>query len=166
MCFTKHVVLGGIASIGFYLLWGPAAIYFWAGSVLIDIDHYTDYLYHNKFKDFSVRRMFDYHNLISSGMDRRPGFLNVSPLHTVEFLFPLYLCAHWTDSLAVKATVFGCLFHMCLDFISLYKKKIFFNRTFTVVEYIIRKRLLLRRGLNPTHIYIEAATIVRNQNGN
>jgi hypothetical protein len=153
-----------MASVLFYLAWGPTAVFFWAGSVLIDVDHYYDYLHHNRFSDFNIRRMFAYHNEIATRLYKRPEFLNLSILHTVEFLLPLYLAALWLDSFALKAMVFGCLFHIGLDLVDLYKKKIFFLRCFSVVDYIIRKRQRLGRGMDPTGVYRDAVQVVREKN--
>ncbi len=166
MSFNKHVAYGGLAAIVFYFLWGPAAVFFWAGSVLIDLDHYVDYVYHSGFRDFSVKRMFDYHKLITDGMYRRPEFLNLSIFHTVEFLCALYILGHITDSFAIKAVFFGCIFHMALDLIWLYQKLSLFTRSFFVIEYFIRRRLLMGRGLNPATVYREASRIVRGQDIN
>ena len=64
MRLTDHVILGGFASVVLYPAIGVDAAFLFAGSVLIDVDHYLEYLYHNGFRDFSVTKMFRYHGAL------------------------------------------------------------------------------------------------------
>ncbi len=127
---------------------GLGAIPFWIGSVLIDTDHYLEFIYINKFTDFSIKRMYDYHNTLGSWFSR-PEFLNLSIFHTVEFLSLSYILAVWVDSPILKATLLGMLFHVLTDIVSLTYQGVITKRAHSIIEFFIRKRHLIRHGLHP-----------------
>ncbi len=143
-----HAILGTAASVGLSPWLGIYSIFFWLASIFIDIDHYIDFVWNNGFRDFSITKMLDYHDRLGRLWDR-PEFLNVEIFHTVEFLGPLYLLSRYTGSLLIDAVLMGFLFHVALDMIYMYRKNAFFKRSYSIVEYYIRKRLLTRRGLDP-----------------
>ena len=79
------MLIGSVAaSVGLYFMPGARGfynvIYFWLASILIDIDHYLDYIYNNRFTDYSFKRMMAYHGLLYK---RRfdPAFINLSIFH-------------------------------------------------------------------------------------
>ena len=155
-----HVILGGVAAGALYPVLGVNALLLWIASFAVDIDHYLDFVYHNGFTDFSFKRMFEYHNALSE-LDARPEFLNVSILHTVEFMAPLYAVAAYTDSRALAAVFWGILIHIMLDAIYMLRRGVFLKRTHSIIEYLIRRRRLVRRGLSPLGIYNQAIKVVR-----
>ncbi len=155
-----HVILGGVAAGTLYPVLGVNVLLLWIASFAVDIDHYLDFVYHNGFTDFSLRRMFEYHAALSAFGDR-PEFLNVSIFHTVEFMAPLYAVAAYTGSGAVAAVFWGILIHITLDAVYLLHRRIFFKRTHSIIEYLIRRRLLVRRGFSPLGIYNQAIKVVR-----
>ena len=150
-----HVLSGGIAASLLIPVLGVNSAFFFASSVLIDGDHYVDYLYRNRFKDFSVRRMFTFHErLFSRGKEK--DFLGLNILHTVEALVFIYAVSAFTDWLWLKAVLWGMLFHVIVDLIYLYRQGRLFRRSVSIIEYIIRWRLMKRRGLNPELPYRSA----------
>lgn len=159
-----HVIYGAAAAGALYPGLGINALYFWGASFLVDIDHYLDYVYHNGFTDFSLSRMFDYHNILERFWPRKE-FLNVEVFHTAEFLAPLYIASRLLGSAALEAVFWGIIFHVLLDMFYLYRLRIFFKRSYSIIEYFIRKHLLERHGLYPAVIYMEAVEIVRNGGG-
>ncbi len=155
----NHVILGGAAAGALYPFMGANSVIFWLASFLVDIDHYLDFLYHNGFTDFSFRRMFDYHRALQKYWPR-PGFINVAVFHTVEFVALLYAVSKGLDSGALEAVFWGILFHLMLDMVFLFRAGAFFKRAHSITEYLIRRRLLERRGLRPVELYNRTAKMV------
>ncbi len=160
-----HVILGGAAAGALYPALGANAVIFWLASFLVDIDHYLDFLYHNGFTDFSFQRMLDYHRALYK-LWPTPGFLNMEIFHTVEFVAPLYAVSRYLGSGALEAVFWGILFHLALDMLFLLRAGAFFKRSHSIIEYLIRRRLLERRGLRPLDVYTRAVEVVRNNTVN
>jgi hypothetical protein len=160
-----HLILGGAAAGALYPFLGVNSVIFWLASVLVDIDHYLSFLYHNGFTDFSFRRMFAYHRALHS-FCKKPDFINVEIFHTVEFVAPLYAVSRYLGAGALEAVFWGILFHLALDILPLFRCGAFFKRSYSITEYLIRKRLLERRGLRPVDVYTRAVEMVRNNTVN
>lgn len=150
-----HVIAGAIGAAALYPFIGKDSVVFFAASILIDLDHYLDFLWHNRFTDFSVRRMFAYHDWLGKNL-YRPGFLNLEIFHTAEFLIPLFLISHWTGSAALFAVWLGFVFHVVLDIVNLAAHGVPFLRAHSFVEFFIRKRRLERKGFDPVGLCREA----------
>ena len=157
---TQHVVLGGVASAALYPVLGNMSLVFWVSSILIDLDHYVDYVYNNRLKDLSFARMFEYHDALERYW-HSPAFLNVEAFHTIEFLAPLFLVAWYTGSAALQAACWGFVFHVGLDMMYMAWHGIFFKRAYSFTEYFIRKWRLKRKGWDPALVCAEAVSIVR-----
>jgi hypothetical protein len=149
-----HLVAGGIASAALIPELGVNSAAFFA-SVLIDFDHYLDYVGRNKLRDFSVRRMFEYAYVLSE-KDREGNFVALSVMHTVEFILFVYLIAALTGLATIEAILWGLLFHMVVDIIFQWSQGKLFHRAFSIVEYVIRWNRLKRRGMRPELPYIYA----------
>ncbi len=155
MNLREHVILGGVAATALAPLLGvQESAVFWAASVVIDVDHYWDYVYRNGFRDWSPRRMFEFHQTLFTKI-RRPEFLALSLFHTMEWFLLVYLAAVWLDATVLFAALWGMLFHFVLDVVRLAGYRAAFKRAFSMVEYIIRRRSLVRRGLDPDRVYRE-----------
>jgi len=158
-----HAISGGIAASLLIPFLGVNSITFWVASVLIDGDHYVDYLYRNRFKDFSVRRMFTFHDLLSIEFIKQ-GSLGLNLMHTVEFLLAVFVFYVFTGWVWVLAVLGGMLFHIITDIIYMYRRGIVFKRAFSIIEYVIRWRRMKRQGLHPERPYntaLEAMSIIR-----
>jgi hypothetical protein len=159
-----HVILGSAASAALYYLSGYAAlqyiIYFWFASILIDIDHYLDYIYNNRFTDYSFKRMMRYHGLLYS---RRfdPAFINLSLFHCVESMGALLIIALYTGSTALLYIWWGFLFHIALDSIKLIYDGKPSIRSNTIIGYFFRIKRLKLQGLDTKGIYTRAANEVK-----
>lgn len=151
-----HVIYGTAGAALLYPFMGKEAALFWAASIAIDIDHYIDYIWHNKFSDLSLKGMFEYHRLLTKQW-HDPAFLNIEIFHTIEFMAPLLAAAYWISSPALFAVWLGFIFHIALDMVSLYMNGIFFVRAHSFPEYFLRKKLMEARGLDPAGLYTEAA---------
>jgi len=148
MKLEYHLVAGGVASAALIPVLGVNSAAFFASSVLIDFDHYLDYVYRNNFTDFSVKRMFAFHEFLYEKTNETL-FLGLSVMHTVEFLLLVYAVAALTGVAAIEAILWGLLFHMVLDLIYLYRQGRLFRRALSIVEYVIRWNRLKRHGLHP-----------------
>ena len=147
-----HALSGGIAASLLIPVLGVNSAVFWATSVLIDGDHYLDYLYRNGFKDFSVKRMFTFHDLLCDEGEKK-NFLGLNVMHTVEFLLLVYSVGAVTGWMWLKAALWGLLFHMIFDLVYLYRQGRLFRRAISIIEYGIRWKRMKRQGLRPELIY-------------
>lgn len=157
---TEHVIYGAAGAAALYPALGSGSLLFWAASIAIDLDHYLDYLWHNRFTDLGFRGMFEYHRLLTKQW-HSPAFLNIEIFHTVEFITPLLIITHYTGSAAMLAICLGFIFHIILDLVSLYRNGIFFARTHSFPEYFLRKKKLEARGYDPAGLYKDAARMTR-----
>ncbi|MBE9531846.1 MAG: hypothetical protein IME98_03475 [Proteobacteria bacterium] len=163
-----HVILGTAASAALYSLSDYIAIqnliYFWLATILIDIDHYLDYIYNNKFTDYSFKRMMRYHGLL---YNRRfdPAFINLSIFHSVESMGALGAVTLYTGSTALLYIWWGFLFHIALDTIKLVYDGKPSIRSNTAVGYILRVKRLNKQGLDTKGLYTRAANEVRGNCG-
>ncbi len=157
---AEHLILGTVTSVALYPMLGAlGSATFLTGSVLVDIDHYLDFIYHNRFTDFSFGNMFRYHGAIEKLLNR-PEMLNVEIFHTVEFMLPLYALFYYLQSPVLGALFYGILFHIGLDMVSLLRRGLFFKRCNSITEYLIRRKFMARRGLVPAAVYFDALRII------
>lgn len=147
-----HALSGGIAALALVPVLGTNSAAFFCASVLIDSDHYLDYLYRNKFTDFSIKRMFAYNKTLSEKTPE-PHFLGLSIMHTAEFLLLVYAVAALTGFSLLWAVLWGLIFHMVFDLIYLQRRGLISKRALSLIEYVIRWNRLSRRGLHPESPY-------------
>ena len=84
MTLKEHLAYGGVATAALYPRFGEKTLLFYAASVLIDADHYIDYLYYARFRDWSVKRMFQFHNTLASWRNS-PNMMALEAFHCAEF---------------------------------------------------------------------------------
>lgn len=158
-----HAKAGFGAGLLYFILWGVVeGIFFFLASVLLDVDHIFDFLWRSRsrglFKKFSIKQIleknveFDYAYCSAERLERR-DVLIVLPFHTVEFLLVVLATALLIQSAFLSAVLmaifWGALFHLILDAAYNIKLKTAPQvRTFSLVEYFIRKRFLKRRGID------------------
>ena len=95
MKLREHLIIGGIAMVILTPQWGIwRALLFWGAEVLIDADHYWDYLWRSRFQDWSGWRMFRYYDQITEHIHDK-NFFAISILHTVEVFVAVYLLAQY-----------------------------------------------------------------------
>lgn len=159
MQLREHVLIGGAAALALAPALQTDSLFFWAGSVLIDADHYFNFLWHNRFSDFNVSRFFAYNRQLSTQV-HRPEFIDLSLLHTAEFFLVAYVVVQWTHIPALSAFVVGMLFHVVLDLFSLMSQRIPTKRAHSIIEYVVRRWRLMRLGYEPERLGVEAAKAV------
>lgn len=155
MRLKDHLILGGFASVVLYPALGKDSVLFFAGSVLIDIDHYLEYLFHNGFRDLSLANMFRYHEALRN-LWSRPDFLNFEAFHTVEFVIAVLAASLLLGSTALFALFMGLVFHIICDAAFLLRMRIFRLRANSIIEYAIRKRRFENMGLHPSAVHEDA----------
>lgn len=160
MTLKEHATYGAIVSAGLYPVLGSDVIYFYIPSVLIDTDHYIDYLYFAKFRDWSVKRMFKFHNHMLQWKHRK-DLMALEAFHTAEFLLAILAVGLYFKSNAVLLAFSGLTFHMILDLIRMNQWKRIDLRALSFVEYIIRKKKMLKAGIHPEAPYFEAYRLVK-----
>ncbi len=142
MKLTRHIIAGGAGSLALWPFIGRGAAVFGLASVLIDFDHYLDFLYRNGFKNFSVRKMFAYYEALDRRFEKNgKNVLFLSMFHTGEFLILWYCLAAWLGSYFMTLVFWGMIFHLFFDFIYMAKKKCVFARAYFLTEYLIRRKL-------------------------
>ena len=160
MKLSEHIILGGGAALALAPTLGArGSLVFWASSVLIDVDHHWDYVYRNGFRDWSPAGMFAYHERMFAQI-HRPDFLAMNLFHTAEW-FLLVACAMlWQGSAILFAVLLGMVFHLALDLLRLARHQAVFSRALSLVEYWIRRRMLVRQGLDPDRAFADALAAV------
>lgn len=156
MTLREHVILGGGAAAALYpVLGAQGSLVFWAASVLIDADHYWNYLYRNGFRNWSPGKTFAFHRALLPRL-HHSALLGLNLFHTVEWFMLVYGAARWLGSGAILAAFWGMVFHLGLDLASLTWHRAPFKRALSLVEYWVRRRGLVKRGLDPDRPYLEA----------
>lgn len=154
---TSHLLLGAAAGAAIARIAGaPAAGAFVAASILIDADHFADFIYHSRFRSFSPRAMFRFCALLAREHHRRE-FLVLHLFHSVEFLGALACAAFYWQIVLFQFALYGMCFHLLCDWGSMIAKRTIFNRAISIIEYVIRKRRLLRLGLSSVALLRETA---------
>ena len=157
MLVKHHVTLGAAASILSIPAWHLNAGVFFLVSVLLDADHYLDFLYRNGLRDFSVKKAVKFHLALHQiAKDKSQGLLASNVFHTVEFLATLAILAALTQSTPAWAALLGAVLHFGADLLYEYREGVFFTRALSVVEYAVRWNRMKRQGLNPEMPYRRA----------
>lgn len=159
MVLKNHIIVGAIGAAVFFPFLGLfRSIIFFLSSVLIDSDHYIDYLWRtrkeNKFPaGLSPKAMFKYYDqFYAHQFDKRQ--LGFSMFHTAEVFIIVYLLSRFVSYGFLNhdfftAVLAGMAYHMIFDVISLAWINLHFIRAYSIVEYFIRFKKMLSRGVNP-----------------
>jgi hypothetical protein len=146
----EHLVIGGAAAAFLYFyyhwaLWKTAL--FFAAAVMIDADHYWDYLWRSKFVDWSGWRMFRYYDLLEErGNEKKIYAFNL--LHTAEVFLLVYILARFWNYSFFMTVLWGMAFHLFLDIVDLAYNRRLFIRAYSIIEYWIKRPKLIRRGID------------------
>ena len=157
-----HLLIGTAAAVPLLPIIGPAAsvAFVIASVVVIDLDHYFDFLVHNRFRSFSIRKMFLYHKHLFARI-KRPDFLGLDIFHTLEFLACMVGLSLWFDSPFLKAVTGGMVLHFLSDLIYLKWIGAFSARAHSFVEYLIRKHRMTKQGIALERPFQEALELCR-----
>lgn len=135
MCLKDHLKYSSVSSLALFPFVGVGALYFFLGSILIDLDHCIDYAV--KFRSFSVKGMFKFYE----GLDRVrevKRYLGLCIFHTIEFLALVLALSFFFP--ALWFVWLGMFFHWVLDVVYLYNPNAYCFRALSLIEYMIRIR--------------------------
>lgn len=130
---TVHLIQGITGGIILYPAIGEKAIIFGVSVVVIDIDHFIEY--YTDTRKFSIKGLFEYHNVLLKNLD---GYLGLNLFHTIECYIILFCLGLFLPS--VNFILMGFLFHHLFDQIQLCVLHKPFARAFSIVEYLIRRK--------------------------
>ncbi len=150
-----HVIIGGIAAwLATPILGTSGSLAFWVATVMVDIDHYFNFLWRAKFRVFGISPMFRYHEQLFEKR-HRPEFLAIEVFHTIEFIFLFGWTALYFKGPLLGA-FWGIVFHMLVDFVHLGRYGILTKRSISFVEYYWRRAKMKAGGKNPALPFQEA----------
>lgn len=155
MKVKEHLLYGGSLSLALTPAFGNNTIFFFLGSILIDLDHYIDFLYYGRFKNWSIKKMFEFHGALSR-WKYNPHMMALEAFHTMEFLLIFLFISFFTHSQKLSFFWFGMLFHLGLDLLRLKQWKIINVRALSFIEYWIRTKKMKKIGIHPEKIFEEA----------
>lgn len=128
-----HIVQGIVSSALLYPIIGENVIPFGLAVILIDLDHFIEYVVDTR--DFSFKGINTFYDILIKNIDK--NYLGLSLFHTIEFYLLLLLFAQWFTILYYILS--GFIFHHVFDTILLIRDKVTFARAFSVIEYFIRR---------------------------
>ena len=152
---TQHIALGTAGALALVPIFGLGSLAFCSAAVLVDGDHYVDYILRNRFTDFDIRRAVRWNEMVFHEAKSGP-FLSVEILHTVEALSIVGFVALITGPLG-QAAFWGMVFHIVLDLIYLQRHRLLSKRAHSIIEFAIRWNLNKRRGTNLESPYRSAS---------
>ncbi len=137
---------GGAVTGALYPVYGMSSVFFLLGSIFIDIDHYIDFLYYGRFRDWSVKNMFKFHGLVAKRKDY-PHIYALEAFHTAEFLLTLLALGIYFHSAELVLLFAGMVFHLALDVYRLNQWGKVHVRAFSFVEYwYLRRKMRATTG--------------------
>ena len=153
MKLQSHILAGAVGTTILYPILGPEkSLLFFTASVLIDTDHYIEYLWRTKFKDWSPKRMFRYFDHVTLHNKDKDN-LGFSLFHTIEIFLAVYLIGVHLSPFLFVPIFLGMIYHMIFDIVWLSYHGVPTVRAFSIVEYFIRKNFMIRKGNDPKLFY-------------
>lgn len=132
MTLKQHGIQASVGSVILAPFLGVDVIIFFLSVIFIDVDHYFEFAV--VCKRFGIRDMFRFHNLV---WQKRQTVYGLSFFHTVEIFLLLFILGFWSHYFWF--ILFGFFVHLSFDLYYLYTQNCFFNRAFSIVEYLIRR---------------------------
>jgi len=151
MTLKSHVIAAVVGGAVAYPFIGFGySLLFAASSILIDADHYLDFLWRNDFTDWSPKRMFRYYDLMTKKEGDYLGkTLPFALLHTVEMFLVVYALALYVNYPFFMVIIAGMAYHIIFDIVWLTSREIPFIRPYSITEYFIRKKIMKKDGIDP-----------------
>ena len=133
MTLRAHTIQATAGSVLLIPFLGVDTIVFFFSMILIDIDHYFDYVF--VCRRFDIKGMFKLHDFIYKSKESVYGF---SLFHTVEVFLLVFLLGFWSYYFWIILS--GFLVHFAFDLYALYMNNAIFGRAFSIIEYIVRRK--------------------------
>jgi len=150
-----HVLIGAVAAallVPVFGIWG--SLIFWLATILIDLDHYLNFVVRCGFKHFSLPLMFRFHHALFQRKDRR-DYLDIEIFHTAEF-FALFAVLAFGFFPPLVPAFWGLAFHIAVDLVHLACHRILARRAHTFIEYFLRVKYMRSKGMDPDIVFLEA----------
>ena len=139
MSLKQHVIQASVASVILAPLLGAKTLIIFLSAILIDIDHYFDFVIVTK--RFGIRDMFKYHH--PEWQKGRSRYM-ISLFHTVEVFILLFILGYWSHYFWL--VLFGFCLHFIFDLYHLYMHHAISDKAFSILEYLIRRNSLRRNN--------------------
>ena len=123
----------GSTAVLYPIIGGDSAI-FGLSVVLIDLDHFFEYVYNTK--NLNPKGCLVYHDILRKNCNK--NFLHIHLFHTIEFYLLLLILAGSFPILYYVLS--GFLFHHLFDQITLINRGRTFERAFSILEYFVRRK--------------------------
>ena len=150
-----HVLIGALAALAVLPFLGTGgSLVFWISTVMVDSDHYLDYLVRTRLKHPGIRPMFLFHEELFNRRHREE-FLALEIFHTVEFMVLFAGVAFWGGGL-LPSIFWGIAFHMAVDFVHGARYGILSKRSHSFIQYFWRRKQFLAQGKDPEAVFAEA----------
>ena len=162
MKVKEHLSYSALASTALYPLFGEKTLLFFVSSILIDLDHYVDFVYYSRFQNWNIKDMFRFHGQISQ-WKHLPNIYALEAFHTIEFHFSILALAAYFRSTELYLVFWGLMFHMALDLIRLYSWRGISRRALSFFEYWIRAKNMRRSGIEPEHLFNNAYALMSSE---
>lgn len=123
-----HIITSAVLAITLYPVIGLNTIIVFLSGVLIDFDHYLQYVI--DFKDFSLKKSYKY-------------FTTTMPVdvlqifHVVEFWIILFVMALFIE--ALRYIIVGMAVHLTIDFLDMAEKNIKGVRATSAIMWVLRR---------------------------
>lgn len=135
MTLKQHAIQAFVGSAILVPFLGIDTIVFFLSMILIDVDHYFEFAV--VCRRFGIRDMFRYYDWTWQ-VRHTHTIYGLSIFHTAEMFLLLFVLGFW--SYYFWLILFGFSVHLLFDLYYLYVHNCFFNRAFSIIEYIIRSR--------------------------
>ena len=132
MTLKQHAIQASAGSLILAPFLGVDTIVFFLSMILIDVDHYFDFVV--VCRRFGIRDMFKFHNWV---WQEKHEVYGINLFHTAEIFLLLFVLGFW--SYYFRIILFGFSIHLMFDFYYLYTHNCFFNRAFSIIEYLIKR---------------------------
>ena len=150
-----HVLIGAVPAFVVAAFTDPVwSFIFWLSNVLVDLDHYLNFLILTRFRVVGVRAMFQFHEAVFQRRSH-PDLYPLEIFHTVEVVGLLGMAAFWFRGFLVPI-FWGIVFHLLVDVVHLARYQILTKRPHSLLEYFWRIRRMQAYGRNPDRVIQEA----------
>lgn len=144
------MLAGAVAAVfaGVFLgAWG--AFIFWITTILVDVDHYLQFLRYGGGKHLSIKKFLAFHVYLFQDVRNNDKFLTVHLFHTAEFVALAAVAAFMLAHPYGWAALAGIIVHILTDFRHLARHGVYGRRANSYLEYFRRYNRLKKAGLDP-----------------
>lgn len=148
MYVLPHVISSGLLTLMLYPFFGIASLLVFVGGVLIDVDHYLEYVIRTKnlspfkaYKNYMKMNKEYFEDLKNNRIPKRTYHLHV--FHTIELWVIMIIISFFTRQYLF---LYGLMLHMSMDAAFYIKNKVLYKnlassgRPISFIQYYLRKK--------------------------